>query len=106
MLGLAPNAARVSIRFYFEDNFGAIAANYQRFLADLRIEPPPRDGQPALWKYLAETAVLKKRENVPPNLAGEWMRAILASARYPQTLLSTVLMRLRADQRNRSFGIL
>jgi CRISPR-associated protein Csd1 len=98
VLGLAPNAARLSIRFYFEDDFGAIAANYQRFLAEMRIEPPPRDGQPALWKYLAETAVLKKRENVPPNLAGEWMRAILAGTRYPQTLLSTVLMRLRADK--------
>ena len=45
VLGLAPNAARLSIRFYFEDDFGAIAANYQRFLADMRIEPPhPRDG--------------------------------------------------------------
>ncbi len=98
VLGLAPNAARLSIRFYFEDDFGAIAANYQRFLTEMRIEPPPRHGQPALWKYLAETAVLKKRENVPPNLAGEWMRAILAGARYPQTLLSTVLMRLRADK--------
>ena len=98
VLGLAPNAARISIRFYFEDDFGAIAANYQRFLADMRIEPPPRDGQPALWKYLGETAVLKKRENVLPNLAGEWVRAILAGARYPQTLLSTVLMRLRADK--------
>ncbi len=98
VLGLAPNAARLSIRFYFEDDFGAIAANYQRFLADMRIEPPPRDGQAPLWKYLAETAVLKKRENVPPNLAGEWMRAILAGTRYPQTLFSTVLMRLRADK--------
>lgn len=98
VLGLAPNAARLSIRFYFEDDFGTITSNYQRFLADMRIEPPPRDGQPALWKYLAETAVLKKRENVPPNLAGEWMRAILAGTRYPQTLFSTVLMRLRADK--------
>ncbi len=98
VLALAPNAARLSIRFYFEDDFGSIAANYQRFLADMRIEPPPRDGQPALWKYLAETAVLKKRENVPPNLAGEWMRAILAGTRYPQTLLSNILMRLRADK--------
>ena len=99
VLGLAPNAARLSIRFYFEDDFGAVTSNYQRFLADMRIEPPhPRDPQPALWKHLAETAVLKKRENVPPNLAGEWMRAILAGTRYPQTLLSTVLMRLRADK--------
>ncbi|WP_237155131.1 type I-C CRISPR-associated protein Cas8c/Csd1 [Oryzibacter oryziterrae] len=98
VLGLAPNAARLSIRFYFEDDFGAITENYQRYLADMRIEPPPRGGRPALWKYLAETAVLGKRENVPPNLAGEWMRAILTGSRYPQTLLATVLMRLRADK--------
>jgi CRISPR-associated protein Csd1 len=98
VLGLAPNAARLSIRFYFENSFGVIAANYQRYLADLRLEPPPRHGQPALWKYLAETAVLGKRDNIPPNLAGDWMRAILAGTRYPQTLLATVLMRLRADK--------
>lgn len=97
VLALAPNAARLSIRFYLEDSFGAIAQNYRRYLEDMRIDPPPRDAQPALWKYLAETAVLGKRENVPPNLAGEWLRSILAGTRYPQTLLATILMRLRAD---------
>ena len=97
VLALAPNAARLSIRFYLEDSFGAIAANYRRYLEDMRIAPPPRDAQPALWKYLAETAVLGKRENVPPNLAGEWLRSILAGTRYPRTLLATILMRLRAD---------
>lgn len=98
VLGLAPNAARLSIRFYFESTFGQLAENYQRFLNDMRIEPAGRDAYPALWKYLAETAVLGKRENVPPNLAGEWMRAILSGTRYPLTLLSTILMRLRADK--------
>jgi CRISPR-associated protein Csd1 len=99
VLGLAPNAARISIRFYFADDFGKLAENYQRFIADMRIEPPPRGPYPALWKYLAETAVIGKRENVPPNLAGEWMRAILTGTPYPLTLLSTMLMRLRADSR-------
>jgi CRISPR-associated protein Csd1 len=97
VLGLAPNAARLSIRFWLEDDFGTITRHYQRFVEDMRLDPPPRDPYPALWKYLAETAVLGKRENVPPNLAGEWMRSILTGRRYPQTLLATVLMRLRAD---------
>jgi CRISPR-associated protein Csd1 len=97
VLALAPNAARLSIRFYLEDDFGAIATNYGRYLDDMRLAPPPRDAQPALWKYLAETAVLGKRENVPPNLAGEWLRSILTGTHYPQTLLATVLMRIRAD---------
>ncbi len=98
VLALAPNAARLSIRFYLDNDFAAIAENYQRFIADMRVEPPPRDPHPALWKYLLETAVLNKRENVPPNLAGEWLRAILTGNRYPMTLLSAVLMRLRADK--------
>jgi CRISPR-associated protein Csd1 len=97
ILGLAPNASRLSIRFWLENDFGTVARNYQRFVEDMRIEPPPRDPYPALWKYLAETAVLGKRENVPPNLAGEWMRSILTGTPYPLTLLSTLVMRLRAD---------
>ena len=98
VLGLAPNAARVSIRFWLDDDFGRLAENYQRYLADTRIEPPPHDPHPPLWKYLLETAVLGKRENIPPNLAGECMRSILTGERYPATLLSNVLLRLRSDK--------
>jgi CRISPR-associated protein Csd1 len=96
VLGLSPNAARLSIRFYCEDDFGRIAANYQRFLADMAVEPPPL-GTPGLWRHLVELAVQGKTENVPPTLAGDWMRAILTGAPYPLTLLSTALMRIRAD---------
>ncbi|MTJ82828.1 MAG: type I-C CRISPR-associated protein Cas8c/Csd1 [Telmatospirillum sp.] len=98
VLGLSPNAARVSVRFWLEDDFGTLATNFQRYFADTRIEPPPHDPHPPLWKYLLETAVLGKRENVPPNLAGECMRAILTGGHYPLTLLSNVLMRLRSDK--------
>lgn len=97
VLGLAPNAARLSVRFYFEDSFGELTRHYQRFISDMRIEPPPRDGYPPLWRYLRETAVLGKSENVPPNLAGEWMRSILSGTRYPLSLMSAVLTRIRAD---------
>lgn len=98
VLGLAPNAARLSVRFWLESDFGSIAAHYQRFLNDIRIEPPPQNPHAPLWRYLMEMAVLGKRENVPPNLAGEWMRSILTGTNYPWTLLSSTLMRLRADK--------
>lgn len=97
ILGLAPNAARLSVRFHYEDDFGKLIENYQNHLDNLRLDPPPRDGFPPLWRYLTELAVLGKRENVPPNLAGDWMRAILTGQPYPLTLLSTTLMRLRGD---------
>lgn len=97
ILGLSPNAARLSVRFYWEDDFGHLTRNYQKHLSHTQLEPPPRDGWPPLWRYLIELAVLNKRENIPPNLAGEWMRAIVTGAPYPMTLLATVLMRIRSD---------
>ncbi len=97
VLGLSPNAARISIRFYFEDSFGVLTRNYQRYLREMALEPGPHEEHPPLWRYLVELAVLGKRENIPPNLAGEWMRAILSGTRYPMTLLSAVLLRIRSD---------
>lgn len=97
VLGLSPNAARLSVRFWWESDFGTLTAHYQRFIDDTRIEPPPREGWPPLLRYLIELAVQGKRENVPPLIAGGWMRAILAGTPYPQTLLATTLMRIRAD---------
>jgi len=97
VLGLAPNAARLSVRFYWSSDFGTLTANYQRYLIDTEVQPPPRDGWPPLWRYLIELASQGKRENVPPLIAGEWIRSILTGTHYPMTLLSTTLMRIRAD---------
>jgi CRISPR-associated protein Csd1 len=97
ILGLAPNASRLSVRFYLEDDFGAIAGRFLAHVARMRIEPSPKDEHPSIWRLLVETAAHHKSENVQPNLAGAWLRAILTGASYPLTLLSTLLMRLRAD---------
>lgn len=97
VLGLAPNAARLSVRFWREDDFGTLTEHYQRHLADMLVDPAPRDGWPPLWRYLIELAAQGKRENVPPLIAGDWMRSILSGTRYPLTLMSTTLMRIRAD---------
>jgi CRISPR-associated protein Cas8c/Csd1, subtype I-C/DVULG len=98
VLGLSPNAARISIRFHYCDTFGSLAANYQKFVSEMHISPPPKDGLPPLWRYLCETAVLRKAENIIPALSGEWMRSILTGDRYPLSLMSTVLLRIRADR--------
>jgi CRISPR-associated protein Csd1 len=97
VLGLAPNASRLSVRFYVEDDFGVIAERYLRHLDRLRIEPPPKNDAPSIWRMLIETAVKRETKNIQPNLAGEWLRAILTDTPYPLTLLSTLIMRLRAD---------
>lgn len=97
VLGLSPNAARLSVRFWFEDSFAAIAAGIATHARDLRLEPPPRETQPDIRRLLLECAVRRKPENIPPQLAGETLRAVLTGQRYPATLLATLLMRLRVD---------
>ncbi|KAB2913089.1 MAG: type I-C CRISPR-associated protein Cas8c/Csd1, partial [Dechloromonas sp.] len=98
VLGLAPNAARLSVRFWLDDDFGAIATRLMAHHDRMRIDPPPRDANPSFWRLLIETAPLRKTDNILPNLAGDWLRAILADRPYPLTLLATLLMRLRADK--------
>lgn len=98
VLGLSPNAARLSVRFWLEDDFGVIAQRFARHLELMRLDPPPKDENPSIWRCLIETASQRKSENIPLNLAGEWLRAILTGGVYPMTLLATVLMRLRADK--------
>ncbi len=101
VLGLAPNAARISIRFWLEDDFATIAEHILWHYRDMRIDPPPRQEQPSVRRCLREVATTKVKnpyEHIPPQLAGEMLRAILTGRSYPQTLLSTILMRLRSDK--------
>ncbi|MDF1586923.1 type I-C CRISPR-associated protein Cas8c/Csd1 [Marinimicrococcus flavescens] len=98
ILALAPNAARLSIRFWLESSFGELAERFQAWWRDLRVEPDPwRGGLPAIWRLLHELAAQRKTENVPAHLAGEITRAVLAGGPLPRSLLATTIMRLRAD---------
>lgn len=97
VLGLSPNAARLSVRFYVEDDFGEIAGRYLEHVERMRIVPSPKEQALSIWRLLIETAAQRKTENIPPQLAGDWLRASLTGAPYPLTLLSAILMRLRAD---------
>ena len=57
----------------------------------------PGTTPPAAWRLLYETAVQRKAENIAPTLSGALMRAILTGSRYPQSLLTAIIMRMRAD---------
>ena len=97
VLGLAPNAARLSVRFWYQDDIGAFARRIREHWQDLRLEPTPWRTVPSARRLLYETAVQRKAENIPPTLGGALMRAILTGTRYPQSLLAVIIMRMRAD---------
>jgi CRISPR-associated protein Csd1 len=98
VLGLAPNAARLSVRYWLDDRFEAFARRLADHYRDLAIEPAPWGARPpSVQRLLVKTTALQEKfDNIPPLLAGETMRAVLSGTRYPRTLLSASIIRLRA----------
>jgi CRISPR-associated protein Csd1 len=99
VLGLAPNAARISVRFWQVGTVVEMSARIRQHFEDLQIihasfEKPYL----SLFRLLVSTATQGKSENIPPNLAGEFMRTILAGLPYPQTLLQAAVRRIRAER--------
>lgn len=97
VLGLAPNAARLSVRYWLDDDFSTFARRLTEHFADLAIEPAPWRTPPAVQRLLVKTTALQEKfDNIPPLLAGEVTRAILSGSAYPRTLLAAAIIRLRA----------
>ena len=97
ILGLAPNASRISIRFWLNTTFGQLAQNLSDHWQDLAIDPCPWQTPPSIWRLLIQTAPLGKTENISPVLAGEMTRAVINGTLYPMSLLSQLLARIRTD---------
>lgn len=100
ILGLAPNAARISIRYYYEGEFGTLMTNVGWHYADMAVILPKdyRFPLPAIWRILRETATQGKSENIPSVLTGGLMRAVLSGTAYPRSLYTAIITRIRADR--------
>ncbi|MCE1183787.1 MAG: type I-C CRISPR-associated protein Cas8c/Csd1 [Rhodocyclales bacterium] len=99
VLGLAPNAARISVRFWHVAPLNEIAQRIRQWFDDLQLVRPPNDPEfPSLFRLLTACAVLRKADNIPPNLGGDIMRAILSGAPFPATWLNAAVLRCRAEQ--------
>ena len=99
VLGLAPNAARIAIRFWHQGTVSEMAARIRRHFDDLAILRSPRDPRYlSIFRLLRSIANQGKADNIPPNLGGELTRSIFADLPYPHTLLSAAVRRIRAEQ--------
>lgn len=102
ILGLAPNAARLSVRFFWQNSFGTLARNVANHYERLRMVQPAFDKRETLsvGALLRETVNLNARTPEPePRLAGDLMLAILNDTPYPATLLYGVALRIRAERK-------
>ncbi len=100
ILGLAPNAARLSVRFFLQDSFGNFLRNIKQHYDDMEIVRAPYE-----FPYLSPYWLL--RETVNPNsrdksgshlLSGAVMRSILTGDAYPRALMDAVMLRIHAEQ--------
>lgn len=98
ILGLAPNAARLAVRFFYNSTFGElmknIAAHHERMeITGSRFSVVP------LWALLAETVNQKTNDKTPsPVMAGAVARAVFNGTPYPASLLQAVMLRIRAER--------
>lgn len=106
VLGIAPNAARLVVRFFLRDSLEAflknIAAHYERIaIAHAPYEP----------EFLFPWQLLKEVENPSSKnqaaasvLNAGLMRSILQNTRYPEALYTNALLRTRSTQDNTDRG--
>jgi len=118
VLGLAPNASRLSIRFWEVGTLGIFARRFAEHARDFRIEPLPWRTAPSAWRVVLATIPTRildksKRDisdlhindrdantsDAIKNLVGEFMRSVLSGRPYPRSLLSAALLRIRSDKR-------
>lgn len=102
ILGLAPNAARLSVRFFWKNTFGHFMKNVQAHYNRLEIVKPAQDEREYLsvGSLLYETANKKSNDkSASPVLIGGLMRAILNDTPYPAALRSAVMLRIRAERK-------
>jgi CRISPR-associated protein Csd1 len=106
ILGLSPNASRLSVRFWHVSTVGEMSARVAQHFDDLAIcKSYDNDPEfPGMWQLLISTVPHRKSEkpksdSISPVLAGPLMRSILTGSAYPRSLLTVIIGRIRADRK-------
>ncbi|MGD9677393.1 MAG: type I-C CRISPR-associated protein Cas8c/Csd1 [Vulcanibacillus sp.] len=100
VLGLSPNASRISIRFFHSDNFGEFVEKIIQHYKDIEIikDFDNRADNIPIWMLLKETISPKSTDkDAKPLLAGSIMRSILCGGMYSQSLYNSILQRVKTD---------
>ncbi len=100
LLGLSPNAARLSVRFFERGTFGELAEKYGQYLRDTEIIDQFNQVDTAtltFWQMVAQAATLGKLENVPSTLVSRCFSAMTDGGEFPKALPELVRSRIRAD---------
>lgn len=101
ILGIAPNSARLAIRFFYCDAYGTLMKNVNAHNERTKIILPAycKYSTLSLWRLLNATVNLNSKDKTPsPVMAGAVARSIFTGGRYPAALIENVFMRIRAER--------
>ncbi len=98
VLGLSPNVARIAIRYWDIGTVASFSENLAHWFDDLDIIDRDHYGYPSLIKLLRATVLQHKDANIPPNLPADIVRSILSGGQLPETLLQSVIRRIKAEK--------
>ena len=107
ILGLAPNVARISVRFFLQGSFGDFLKNLALHLEQMTIVPPrwETSSRVPLEKLLNETVNPNaKVKMASPIMAGAMLRAVLTGSKYPVSVFQNILLRIHAEQGSRKIN--
>ena len=108
ILCLAPNAARLSVRFFYQNTFGNILKNIEAHYKRMEIVRPSWEKEKkylGIYSMLMETVNMKSKDKTPvSNMAALVLQAVLSGNRYPASLYTDTLIRIRSEQGRITYG--
>ena len=94
ILGISPNASRLSVRFFYRSTFGDLIDNYRQYLEDISMVNVKTT---ALGSLLRQLAPGGKQDDIPSTLIARSFFALVSGASFPEAIEQLLLMRMRAD---------
>ena len=107
ILGLAPNAARLSVRFFYQDSFGNIVNNIAKHYKRMEIVKPSWEDRNYLgiWSIIKEVKNKNSKDDSQiSSMASLLLRSIISGDRYPASLYTDAVIRIRAEQGKITWG--
>ncbi len=102
ILGLSPNTARLSVRFFHQLCINELHRNLQKHYIDTNVSPLIKKGNltsqqqfTPIWMFLRQSA--RDTKSIPPNLVGSLLRSLFTGCDYPAALFSSIIRQIQAD---------
>lgn len=108
LLGISPNKARLSVRFFHRGTLGELLRNLRLHFQHIGVAPQPESEKrradpemPSMQQLLDQSCPIKNRKpdrkKIPPILSGQLLDSVVKGTRYPDGLFNAVLRRIKAN---------